>query len=219
MRSSGMPAVTKRIELAGDAKDVERDPEPVARYLEIDWLYLMVSDILSFMGKNKKYQADDLVAVVWLHQSGPNVLAGEMTWEEAAREAWAMDADKADRVKVLIGVFRDVIQGAWLVTGATHQVEVPEGKTRMVNRSWFEIAEDPDLAYLVNASSPWPSRRNPQTTFELRDLPGADRLIDPAQSATHGLVHLGHFALLVSEEGRAELRMPPGAVLTVRTAE
>ncbi|PZS30312.1 MAG: hypothetical protein DLM61_11075 [Pseudonocardiales bacterium] len=170
------------------------------------------------MATKNKYQADDLVAAVWLHQTGPRVLADEMTWEEAASERWAMDADKADRVRVLIGVFQDQIQGAWAVTGAEHHAEVPEGKTRVVNRSLFKTAEDPRLAYLVGMPSPVTSRRNPQTTFELRDLLGAAALIEATEPATHGLVQLGRFTLLVSESGDAELRMPSDAVLTVRTS-
>jgi hypothetical protein len=169
------------------------------------------------MATKRKYQVDDLVAVVWLHQTGPRVLAGEMTWEEAASEAWAMDADKADRVRVLVGVFQDKIQGAWAVTGAEHHAEVPEGKTRVVNRSLFETAEDSRLVYLVGMPSPVAGRRNPQMTFELRDLPGAAELIEATEPATHGVVQLGQFTLLVSESGDAELRMPSDAVLTVRT--
>ncbi|MFD7020530.1 hypothetical protein [Streptomyces sp. NPDC059928] len=170
------------------------------------------------MATKRKYQADELVAVVWLHQTGPRVLAGEMSWEEAASEAWAMDADKADRVRLLVGVFQDEIQGAWAVTGVEHHAEVPEGKTRVVNRSLFETAPDPRLGYLVGMRSPWASRRNPQMTFEMRDLPGATALIGGTERATHGVVQLGQFTLLVSENGDAELRMPPDAVLTVRAA-
>jgi hypothetical protein len=164
-----------------------------------------------------KYQADDLVAVVWLHQTGPLVLEGEMTWEEAASEAWAMEADKADRSRILIGLFEDEIQGAWAVNGAEHHAAVPEGKKRKVNRSTFTLAEDPRLAYLVGAPSPLGSRRNPQTTIELRDLPGASALIEETEPASHGVVQLGQFTLLVSKEGDAELRMPTDGTLTIRT--
>jgi hypothetical protein len=169
------------------------------------------------MKKNTKYQADDLVAVVWLHQTGPRVRAGEMTWEEAASEAWAMDADKADRVRILLGVFEDEIQGAWAATGAQHRAEVPEGKTRVVNRSVFHTAADPRLAFLVGMPSPVASRRNPQTTIELRDLPGSAALIETEEPPTHGVARLGPFILLVSERGDAELRMPAGTALTIRT--
>jgi hypothetical protein len=169
------------------------------------------------MAPKTKYRADDLATVVWLNQTGPLVLAGEMTWEEAASEAWAMEADKADRTRILIGLFEDEIRGAWAVRGAEHHVAVPEGKKRKVNRSTFTLAEDPRLRYLVGAPSPLGSRRNPQTTIELRDLPGASTLIDEAELASHGVVQLGQFTLLVSMEGAAEVRMPTDATLTIRT--
>ena len=168
------------------------------------------------MADKKRYQADDLVAVVWPRQSEPRVRAGDLTWEEAAREAWAMDSDKADRVRVLIAVFEDKIVGSWAVTGATHHAEIPEGKSRTVSRSRFHTADDGRLHYLVGADSPRPRQRNPQATFELRDLAGAEHLIGSSELAAHGLVRLGEFVLTVSDGGRAELRMPAGAALTVR---
>jgi len=170
------------------------------------------------MKRTKKYLGDDLVAVVWPNQSESLVRAGEMTWIEVARGAWAMDAEKADRVRVLIAVFDDVVVGAWAVTNATHQAEIPEGKTRRVSRSTFETAADARLDYLVGGPSPRARQRNPQATFELRDLPGAESLIGSAAPTSFGLVQLGPFTLTVSEDGRADLHMPAGATLTVRTA-
>jgi hypothetical protein len=161
---------------------------------------------------------DDLVAVVWPNQSEPLVRFGAMTWDVAARGAWAMDSEKADRVRVLIAVFDDIVVGAWEVTNATHEAEIPEGKTRMVSRSTFEMAADARLDYLVGGPSPRTRQRNPQATFELRDLPGAESLIRPAAPTASGMVQLGPFTLTVSEEGRADLHMPAGATLTVRTA-
>jgi hypothetical protein len=165
-----------------------------------------------------KYQDGDLVAVVWPRQSQPLVTYGAMTWEEAARGGWAMDSEKADNVRVLIAVFDDIVVGAWAVRGATHKAEIPEGKSRMVSRSWFETVDDTRLNYLLGARSPRDRQRNPQATFALRDLPGGDDLIGDTPPAQHGLVRLGQFTLTVSEDGHAELRMPAGAALTVRTA-
>lgn len=170
------------------------------------------------MKLKKKYLGDDLVAVVWPNQSELLVRVGERTWEEAARGAWAMDAEKADRVRVLVAVFDDIVVGAWRVTNAIHQAEIPEGKTRMVSRSTFETAADASLDYLVGGPSPRARQRNPQATFELRDLPGAESLIGSAAPTSSGLVQLGPFTLTVSEDGRADLHMPAGATLIVRTA-
>ena len=163
------------------------------------------------------YRDDDLVAVVWPRRSEPSVRSGEMTWEEAAREAWAMNPHKADRVRVLVAVFDDVVMGAWAVRGAAHQAMVPAGKSRSVSRSRFDTADDPRLDYLIGLPSPLVRRRNPQATFELRDLTGADALIGAAEPAAHGLVRLGEFTLTVFKNGSAELHVPAGAVLTVRT--
>jgi hypothetical protein len=170
------------------------------------------------MELKKRYLGDDLIAVVWPNQSEPLVRFGAMTWEEAARGAWAMDAEKADRVRILVAVFDDKVVGAWAVTNAIHEAEIPEGKTRMVSRSTFETAADGRLDYLVGAPSPRARQRNPQATFELRDLPGAESLIGSVAPTSSGLVQLGPFTLTVSEDGRADLHMPAGATLTVRTA-
>ena len=171
------------------------------------------------MKQTKKYLGDDLVAVVWPNQSEPRVRAREMTWEQAARGAWAMDPEKADRVRVLIAVSKeDIVVDAWAVTNATHQAEIPEGKTRMVSRSTFETAADARLDYLVGGPSPRARQRNPQATFELRDLPGAESLIGSTAPTSSGLVQIGPFTLTVSEDGRADLHMPAGATLTIRTA-
>lgn len=170
------------------------------------------------MTDTNNYQGGDLVAVVWPRQSEPLVRAGHMTWEEAAREAWAMEIAKADRVRVLVAVFDDVVVGAWAVAGVTHETVVPEGKTRRVNRSSFDTVDDSRWSYLVGGPSPRPRQRNPQATLELRDLPGADVVIETADQPNHGLVRLGDFTLTVTEDGRAELCMPAGVALTVRTA-
>jgi hypothetical protein len=173
------------------------------------------------MAHNFMYQPDDLVVVIWPRQSQSRVLAGEITWQEAASaewSKWAIEAEKADRATVLIAVYDDVVEGAWRVTGATHYPEIPLGKTRVINRSHFQTVEDPRLTYLEKTPSPLPRRRNPQTTMELRDLPGADALITAAEPPTHGLVQLGQYTLVVSEDGTAELRIPPDAVFTVRAA-
>jgi hypothetical protein len=141
----------------------------------------------------------------------------QITTVDEPRPGWEMDAGKADRVRVLVAVFDDVVIGAWEVTGATHEAEIPEGKTRMVSRSTFDTAYDARLDYLVGGPSPRARQRNPQATFELRDLPGADSLIGPAEPTSSGLVQIGRFTLTVSDGGHAELHMPTGATLTVRT--
>lgn len=170
------------------------------------------------MTNTMKYQEDDLVAVVWPRQSQALVNFGAMTWEDAARGGWAMESGRADRVRILIAVFEDIVVGAWGVRGATHQAEIPDGKSRMVNRSWFETVDDARLSYLIGGRSPRPRQRNPQATFALRELPGADVLVGDTPPPDHGLVQLGQFTLTVSEDGRAELNMPAGATLTIRTA-
>jgi hypothetical protein len=176
---------------------------------------------MSFMVDRFKYQPDDLVVFVWPRQSQPRVLTDEITWQEAASAEWArwaIEAEKAERATVLVAVHEDVIEGAWRVTGTTHHSEIPAGKTRMINRSHFKTVEDPRLAYLTGTHSPLPRRRNPQATMELRDLPGSDSLIAAAEPPAHGLLQLGQYTLVVSEDGTAELRIPPGAVFTVRAA-
>jgi hypothetical protein len=173
------------------------------------------------MAFNSKYNPDDLVVIVWPAQSQPRVAAGEITWQEAVSATWArwsILAGKADRASVLVAVHEDVIEGAWRVIGATHHPGIPPGGTRVVNRSHFETVEDPRLAYLLKTRSPLARRRNPQTTMELRDLPGADALTASVEPPAHGLVQLGQYTLVVSADGRAELRIPPDAVLTVRAA-
>jgi hypothetical protein len=171
-----------------------------------------------YMVNKTRYASDQLVAVVWPRQSEPDVRAGRTTWQIAASEAWAMDPGKADRVGVLLAVFEEVVVGAWGVSGAMHESAVPPGKTRKVSRSAFDTFIDPRLDYLVGTPSPLPRRRNPQATFELRDLPGADTLLAGTDPAPHGLLRLGGYVLTVHEDGNAELRMPGGAELTVRTS-
>jgi hypothetical protein len=60
---------------------------------------------------------------VWPRQNAPRVFAGEITWQDAASglgTAWAMDEEKADRVRLLLAVHDDVIEGAWRVTAVSH---------------------------------------------------------------------------------------------------
>ena len=171
------------------------------------------------MVHNLKYKNTDLVAVVWPRQNEPRVTAHEATWEEVSRGRWAMDPTKAERVRILVAIHDDVIRDAWAVTDVKHNAEVPAGKTRKVSRSTFTTAIDPRLAYLTGMDTPLPRRRNPQATMELRDLPGAGTLTETAPLPPHGLVQLGDFTLSVSVDGRAELRIPVGAEITIRAGQ
>lgn len=165
-----------------------------------------------------KYHGDDLVAVVWLTNSAVQVRAGEMTWEQAVRAAWAIEAAKADRVVILVAIDdNDDVVRAWRVVGVRNETAVPPGKSRKINRCLFELEEDSALDYLTGPS-PWTRRRNPQTTFEVRDLPDVDALLSDNQPPLHGVVRLGDYALVVREDGAAELHIPPGQVVTIRTA-
>src|ERR1017187_5109796 len=115
------------------------------------------------MTNNPKYRNDDLVAVVWPRQSELLVRHDAKTWEAVAQGEWAMDPKKADRVRVLVAVFDDVVVGAWSVRGATHTARVPDGKSRTVSRSTFDTVPDARLGYLVGGPPPLARRRNPQS--------------------------------------------------------
>ncbi len=148
------------------------------------------------------------------------MLAGEMTWEEAASEAWAMNREKAERVKLLIAVFDGKVRGAWAAERKkTIVLTVKNSGGRAVHRSTFTLTKDDCLAYLVGLPSPIEGklRRNPQATAEVRDLPALAQVVEDAPTPEYGVVKIGAFTLSISETGEAELRMPAGAVLTVRT--
>lgn len=166
------------------------------------------------MTDTKKYAPDDLVVVVWLTDSAAEVRAGLRTWEDAAHAAWAIEAAKAHRSRALVAVDdHDDVVGAWRVTATSNESLVPPGKTRRVNRATFELVHDAKLSYLLG-SSPWSRRRNPQTTIEVRALPGADQLLADEVPAS-GATQLGEFVLTVNDRGEAVLRMRAGASLTV----
>ena len=172
------------------------------------------------MSHTWKYEPEGLAVIVWPRQNASRVLAGELTWQEAVSgedTGWAMEAEKADRAQLLIAVHDDVITGVWRVTDVSHHCETPPGKTRKVNRSRFETIADGRLDFLVHAPSPILRRRNPQGVMEIRDLPGAEVLLADVQPPTHGVVQLGGYTLIVGEDRNAEVRTPPGAVVTIRT--
>lgn len=164
------------------------------------------------------YQPDDLALVVWLHQTGPAALRGESTWQDASTVAWAMAKDKAERTRVLIGVYDETIRGAWAVTDSTGEY-APAGESgRNVYRAKFAVTEDPRLTDLVGLPSPLDGRgrRNPQATAELRDLSVLAPLLGEATPES-GTVRVGGFVLSVSEPGGAcTLYIPPGAPVNIR---
>jgi len=171
------------------------------------------------MTDKRMYSDSDLVLVVRPRQSAPDVHAGLMTWEQAARESWAMAQDKAERVVALLAVHEEQIVGGWAVTGVSHDVAVPAGKSRNVSRSAFTTAPDARIAKLVGTPSQWAPQRNPVSTHELRDVRGLEVLLqDPAPTTTHGVVELGDYRLIVQADGRAELIVPSGSAVTVRAA-
>lgn len=165
-----------------------------------------------------QFQPDDLALVVWLHRTGPGVLAGEESWADAASKEWAMSRLKAGEVKILIAVFDGTVRGAWAAERAESRL-VKKSTGRIVWRSSFTLEEDDRLSYLIGLPSPidGSGRRNPQATAELRDLPELAQLIAEVPPPEYGVLKIGAFTLAISESGEAELRMPAGAVLTVRT--
>lgn len=155
---------------------------------------------------------DDLCLRVHLTNEGPRAARGEITWEEAASVAWVVARDKAERVKVLIGIWPHDIKKAWQVTGCAHEdTTTPKGRT--VNRASFDLVEDPRLDYLLDQPDPWP-QRNPVAIRRLDTLPGAELLI-AADAPKHGAAQVGPFSLVVSADGRAEVYGPAGASVTV----
>jgi hypothetical protein len=168
------------------------------------------------MSTTKRYEPTDLVAVVWLTDSAAAVREGRYTWEHAANGSWAMSANKAGRVRVLIAIddFDEVV-GAWPVEGVDNNSAIPAGKGRQVNRATFELGRDEHLSYLLG-SSPWQRRSNPQTTFELHKLPGADQLL-AGRVPESGSARIGDFTLTVNDRGEAVLRIRPGMSLTIIT--
>jgi hypothetical protein len=167
------------------------------------------------------YQSDDLALIVWLHQTGPAADRGEITWHEAATVAWAMSQDKAERTRVLIGVYDEKIRCAWGVV--RHDGETaPAGKSgRNVYRAKFHVIDDPRLAELDGLPSPLDGRgrRNPQATVELRDLPILAPLLGEPTPVV-GVVRVGGFVLSVSELGGAcTLYTPPGAPVNIRSID
>jgi hypothetical protein len=171
------------------------------------------------MDLTKKYMSDDLLLVVWPKQNAAHVLAGEMTWAEAACEAWAIDASKADRVRILIAVHKGTIRGAWPVETVSHEETHPVPGSRRVNRSSFTLGEDTRLRYLLGTASPLGARRNPQAVVQLRDANGfGPVLADPLAVPETGAVSLAGFVLSVSPDGAALLTVPAGKEVSVRAA-
>ncbi|TQJ29873.1 hypothetical protein [Microbacterium sp. SLBN-146] len=128
-----------------------------------------------------------------------------------------MEAAKAERVRVLVSVFEDTIIGAWRVTGSVSILAQPEGKSRRVNRATFSTVDDPRLHYLWGQPSQVPRRRNPQTTIELRDLWGAQTLLEHEGAAPgFGVARIGDFTLTVRQDGTADLLYPARSPVTLR---
>lgn len=165
------------------------------------------------------FEPNDLVLFVWPRQHETLRRAGGslVSPQEAASEAWAMDAAKAERVRILVSVFEGTIVGAWAVSGVTNELRAPEGKTRRVNRASFETHDDPRLHYLTGRASQLGPRRNPQATIEIRDLDGSDMLLeDPVDVPAHGVARVGDYVLSVLEDGSATLTYPASAPVTLR---
>lgn len=175
--------------------------------------------ILDIMGEYKEvFKPTDLVLVVWPRQSELAIRRGqEVSRQVAASGAWAMDQNKADRVRVIISVHEDVIVGVWAALSNTNRLEAPAGKSRRVNRVSFDTREDSRLNYLIGQPSPLRPRRNPQATMELRDLNGYQVLVSQIEeNPHHGVVQVGGFVLTVLPDGTADLVTPPGVSVTVR---
>lgn len=164
------------------------------------------------------FDPTDLVLFVWPHREhGQEHPDHDEARREAALTPWAMGSDKAERVRVLVSVAGDTIIGAWSVSGTTSVLTEPEGKTRRVNRATFDAHDDPRLHFLAGQRSQIRSRRNPQTTIQLRDLWGSDVLLDQTGADTdHGVVRVGAFTLTVREDGSADLVYPAQSPVTLR---
>lgn len=169
------------------------------------------------MAPAQQFAPHDLVLFVWPSRASFELPPGAGTRSDAASSSWAMERAKAERVSILISVYDDVVIGAWAVTGTTSTLATPAGKSRRVNRAVFSTRDDPRLHHLLGRRSQVRRRRNPQTTIELRDLVGAEVLLDAAPAGPdHGVVRLGEFTLTVHEDGTADLLYPARSAVTLR---
>jgi hypothetical protein len=163
------------------------------------------------------YAPSDSVLAVGLHQTGPLVEQGDMTWEEAAAIRWHVNRDKADAAKILLGVYQGQVRGAWPILGTDHDL-VPSntGSGRLVNRTAFTLGSDERLAALLHAPLPGVGHRNPVAWLSVKDLPHADALLTEGEPPAVGSVRLGPYVLVVGPSGDAEVIAESDGAVTVR---
>lgn len=165
----------------------------------------------------QKFSGHDLVLFVWPSRTTADPARGQEWSHDAASSSWAMEAAKAERVRILVSVHDDIISDARRVTGSVSTLTKPAGKSRRVNRAIFSTLDDPRLHYLRGQPSQVPRRRNPQTTIELRDLWGAHTLLESGDTAPgFGVVRIGDFTLTVRQDGTADLLYPARSPVTLR---
>ncbi len=159
------------------------------------------------------FAPDDLALRVHLTNEGPRAEQGLISWEDAASVAWVVARYNAERVKILIAVYPHEIRCAWRVVGCSHEDTItPKG--RVVNRASFQLVPDARLDYLVGQPDPKPGR-NPVRLPRVDELPGSELLLGPGAPNKEGAAQVGPFSLIVTTDGRAEVRGPAGASVTV----
>jgi hypothetical protein len=67
----------------------------------------------------------------------------------ASTTVW-LEQWRADRVRVVIFVDKDVIRAAWAVTSIRGELDTPTGHARRLNRATFNLRRDERLKHLEN---------------------------------------------------------------------
>lgn len=139
-----------------------------------------------------------------------------------------MSATNVKLSRILVAVQGDIIVASWEISGYTLEPwTAPTG--RQLNRCVFELSEKSELDSLAGLPSPLGRRKNPVAFMQLRDVPGfhettSDDVVDggaQVQETTdqqeQGELSISGYALSVNDDGSAELLVPHGGSVLVRS--
>lgn len=142
--------------------------------------------------------------VVNINKSYPEVLAGDLSLEDATRGNWKKIAEPAiaEYGDVIIGVFRDRVVSAYDIVGH-HRLQD--------DRVQFDVRESEEFASLIGQPSPvgpWKSgQARPIVYVDSHTIRFGDAPLVQQGEATRAVVH--GYILTVSADGTAATVIPP----------
>lgn len=146
---------------------------------------------------------------------GADLDSGAASVDEVIRGDWVMSLDRAKSLRYLIAIRREEIFQVRRILGVEQRHSRPSRLGRPMSVVRFTIEAAPELQHLIGQPVPDGRMRNPVKYVETARLLLGDVPISDGPAGRRAVI--GAITLLVDRQGNAQVTVPAGTTISIRT--